>query len=71
MQQRSDFAGKDGYTWWVGEVENVDDPAGLGRVKVRILGWYTGHQTKEDYTKTVPTSTLPWATALPLQTKHK
>ena len=64
MQQRSDFAGKDGYTWWVGEVENVDDPAGLGRVKVRILGWYTGHQTKEDYTKTVPTSTLPWATVL-------
>lgn len=60
----TDFLGKDGYTWWVGEVEKVDDPSELGRVKVRILGWYTGSKSKEAYTKDVPTEILPWATVL-------
>ena len=60
----TDFLGKDGYTWWVGEVEHVDDPSQLGRVKVRILGWYTGSKSKEAYTKDVPTEILPWATVL-------
>ena len=60
----TDFLGKDGYTWWVGEVEEIDDPSQLGRVKVRILGWYTGSKSKEAYTKDVPTEILPWATVL-------
>ena len=60
----TDFLGKDGYTWWVGEVEHVDDPSELGRVKVRILGWYTGSKSREAYTKDVPTEILPWATVL-------
>lgn len=52
------FIGKDGFTWWVGQVEKNDgDPAGLGRVKVRIAGWYTG----ENYKQNIPTAMLPWA----------
>ena len=60
----TDFLGKDGYTWWVGEVEEIDDPSELGRVKVRIIGWYTGSKSREAYTKDVPTEILPWATVL-------
>ena len=55
MRTRSDFLGRDGYTWWVGEVESNQDPSELGRVKVRILGWYTGSHDKETYTKELPT----------------
>ena len=35
------FVGKDGFFWWVGEVEDNEDPMELGRVKVRVLGYYT------------------------------
>ena len=42
MAARTDYLGRDGYTWWVGEVEDIEDPSEIGRVKVRILGWYTG-----------------------------
>ena len=64
MRTRSDFLGRDGYTWWVGEVESNTDPSKLGRVKVRILGWYTGSHDKETYIKEVPTASLPWASVL-------
>ena len=40
---KSAVAGRDGFTWWVGEVESIKDPQKIGRVKVRIVGWYTGH----------------------------
>ena len=49
------FMGKDGFQWFVGVVENRDDPKYLGRVKVRCLGYHT-----EDLGK-LPTSDLPWA----------
>ena len=64
MATRTDFLGRDGYTWWVGEVEDVKDPSEIGRVKVRILGWYTGNQEGQAYLKEVPTTVLPWATVL-------
>lgn len=64
MKARTDYLGRDGYTWWVGEVESVSDPSQLGRVKVRILGWYTGHKEKEAYQKIIPTEILPWANVL-------
>ena len=50
-----DFMGKDGFSWFVGVVEDRNDPAHLGRVRVRVLGRHT-----EDLTK-VKTSDLPWA----------
>ena len=44
MGVRTDYLGRDTFTWWVGEVEEIRDPAELGRIKVRILGWYTGNR---------------------------
>lgn len=64
---KTDFAGRDGFVWWIGEVENIDDPSQLGRVKVRIIGWYTGNKGNEganSYIKALPTENLPWATVL-------
>jgi hypothetical protein len=49
----NNFAGLNGFIWWVGEIENRVDPLGLGRCQVRIFGWY-------DQGK-IPTEDLPWA----------
>jgi len=47
--------GKDGFSWFVGVVEDRNDPAQLGRVRVRVLGRHS-----EDLTK-IKTTDLPWA----------
>jgi len=49
------FIGKDGFIWWMGVVESVDDPLNLARVQVRIFGWHT------DNLQQLPKSDLPWA----------
>ncbi len=61
-EREVNFIGKDGFFWWVGEVEDNEDPMELGRVKVRILGFYTNFQggTVAD----LPSNALPWATVL-------
>ena len=64
MAARTDYLGRDGYTWWVGEVEDIEDPSQIGRVRVRILGWYTGNSEGDAYLSEVPRETLPWATCL-------
>ena len=64
MGVRTDYLGRDTFTWWVGEVEEIRDPAELGRIKVRILGWYTGNREGQAYLKEVPPEILPWATVL-------
>ena len=64
MGVRTDYLGRDTFTWWVGEVEEIRDPAELGRIKVRILGWYTGNREGQAYLKEVPSEILPWATVL-------
>lgn len=56
------FVGKDGFFWWVGEVEDNEDPMELGRVKVRVLGYYTN--IRGGTTSDLPTEKLPWATVL-------
>ena len=56
------FVGKDGFFWWVGEVEDNEDPMELGRVKVRVLGYYTN--VRGGTTTSLPTDNLPWATCL-------
>ena len=35
------FMGLDGFIWFVGVVEDRNDPALLGRVRVRCLGFHT------------------------------
>ena len=49
------FMGKDGFQWFVGVVEDRNDPKTLGRVRVRCLGYHT-----EDLNK-IPSKDLPWA----------
>ena len=56
------FVGKDGFFWWVGEVEDTEDPMELGRVKVRVLGYYTN--VRGGTTNDLPKDALPWATVL-------
>ena len=47
--------GKDGFIWFQGVVEDVDDPLMLGRCRVRCLGWHT------DDKALITTEDLPWA----------
>lgn len=49
------FIGKDGFNWWVGVIENRDDPLKMGRVQVRIFGHHTENK------QLIPTADLPWA----------
>ena len=50
-----DFMGKDGFSWFVGVVEDRNDPAQLGRVRVRVLGRHSEKLSE------VKTTDLPWA----------
>ena len=47
--------GKDGFTWFVGVVEDRADPKKLGRLRVRCLGYHVKELNK------LPTADLPWA----------
>jgi len=49
------FAGRDGFVWWFGVVEDRNDPLALGRVRARVYGYHTEDKTK------LPTVDLPWA----------
>jgi hypothetical protein len=55
MAEQSYFMGQDGFIWFVGVVEDRNDPELLGRVRVRCLGFHT-----EDL-NSLPTVDLPWA----------
>lgn len=50
-----DFIGKNEFCWWVGVVEDINDPIQLGRVRVRCFGYHT------DDKGAIPTDQLPWA----------
>lgn len=54
----NEFAGLNGFVWWIGVVEDRKDPLKLGRCRVRIVGWHS------DNVNDAPTDTLPWAQAL-------
>ena len=54
-QTTSEFMGIDGFVWFVGVVEDRQDPDKLGRVRVRCLGFHTENITD------LPTADLPWA----------
>ena len=54
---QSDFMGQN-FIWFVGVVEDRDDPEKMGRLRVRALGHHTADKVK------IPTSDLPWAYVL-------
>ena len=49
------FMGRNGFKWFVGVVEDRNDPIELGRVRVRAFGWHTEDKGS------IPTEELPWA----------
>ena len=53
------FIGQDGFVWWIGIVEDINDPLTLGRCKVRCFGYHPAKKTG-----LVPTEDLPWAMAI-------
>ena len=63
MKEISNFAGMDGFHWFIGRVEARvvsagTDPLRLGRVKVRVIGTHTQDKNQ------LPTEHLPWATVM-------
>ena len=52
---KKNFIGLEGFIWWIGVVEDRQDPEQLGRVRVRCFGWHTEDKQK------IPTDSLPWA----------
>jgi predicted chitinase len=50
---------RDGFYWWIGVVEDRNDPEKIGRCRVRILGYHI------DNKEVLPTGDLPWA--VPMQ----
>lgn len=52
------YMGLDGFIWFFGKVEDRDDPLQIGRVKVRVNGWYPPVEE-------APKEFLPWA--IPIQ----
>jgi hypothetical protein len=60
------FIGQDGFVWWIGVVEDINDPLTLGRCKVRCFGYHPAKSTN-----LVPTEDLPWALTIhPLNTPN-
>ena len=47
--------GRDGFVWWHGVVEDVNDPLKLGRCRVRIFGYHSEDKSE------VPIEAIPWA----------
>lgn len=63
--QKNNFAGKDGFVWWTGAVEDRQDPLKLGRCRVRCLGWHSTNKME------LPTKLLPWAIpSIPINTAN-
>lgn len=61
----NNFSGKNGFIWWVGITEDIFDPLGLGRCRIRIFGWHTMNKAE------LPTEKLPWAHPVyPLNNSH-
>ena len=55
MAEQGYFMGQDGFVWFVGVVEDRNDPDQLGRARVRCLGFHS------DSIVELPTTDLPWA----------
>ena len=55
IDDKQNFTGLNGFVWFMGVVEDRDDPYLIGRVKVRCFGHHTSNIQE------LPTKDLPWA----------
>jgi hypothetical protein len=55
MGHHNSFMGVDNFIWWMGVIENRNDPLKLNRIQIRIFGWHTENKIS------IPTIDLPWA----------
>jgi len=58
MQREDDFFHVPGTALWFGVCEARNDPAMMGRIRVRIFGYHSPDRTE------IPTETLPWASIM-------
>ena len=58
MSEQKDSAGRSGFNWFMGFVEDRQDPLKMGRVRVRCIGWHADNKMQ------LPTEGLPWATPM-------
>lgn len=65
------FLGQEGFIWWIGVVEDVEDPLLMGRARVRIFGYHAPYVENEEKTALQdydanrnPVSELPWAVTI-------
>ena len=58
LDNTSYFMGRDGFHWFVGVVEDRNDPQKAGRVRVRCVGYHS------DSLDEIPTAALPWASVM-------
>jgi len=58
LDNTSYFMGRDGFHWFVGVVEDRNDPQKAGRVRVRCVGYHS------DSLNEIPTAALPWASVM-------
>jgi len=49
------YAGLDGFVWWMGIVESRNDPLEMNRCQVRVYGWHSPSLGD------IPSDDLPWA----------
>ena len=52
------FMGQDGFSWFIGVIEDREDPEKAGRVRVRCMGYHTAD------TQEIPKDDLPWASVM-------
>ena len=55
MEGHKNYMGRDGFIWFVGVIEDRNDPLQLGRIRVRCLGYHSADLVS------IPTADLPWA----------
>ena len=53
-----DYAKSHNFVWFIGVVEDINDPLEMGRVRVRCFGFHT------ESTIQIPTKDLPWASVM-------
>ena len=58
MTVKENWIGADGFTWFLGIVQDINDPLNCGRVRVRCIGWHS------DNINELPVKNLPWAQVL-------